>query len=610
MMIDFKKVKLIIWDLDETLWEGTLSDNVSIELQNDFVQFINDSLDRGIVHSICSKNEFDLAKQQLLALNLWELFVFPSIDWSAKGARIKSIISQMKLRAENVLYVDDNTSNLQESTYYCPGLQICTPQQLKASIHSLYEITKIDVSRPRLNQYRLIEKKNKAEKLFSSNEEFLMSCNIRINIHTDCINNIDRIHDLIMRSNQLNYTKFRQKKELLLADLSSPGVDAAYITVNDLYGDYGIVGFYMILNGTVKHYLFSCRTLGMLVEQYVYMKIGCPDIHIEGEVITQLSKTYIPKWINQDQRPSKNQISKANHTMGHKILFKGPCDISQIFSFIQENSDVTAEFTYVSDQGISVEGYNHTSQIVTSLTSDQDSKAKLLNDTSWIDEKMLDATSWRANDYIVFSMLTDGNLGIYEHKETGCRIALCERYYDLTDDKNWENYINKRIFTSLIDFSEEALVNFADKFTYVDNSEGDITLQNLDVLYKQKRTHGKMILLLGSEKPFEGATKQSYVNRHIFHKILNKKIKAWATDKPDVFLIEINQYIDSQKDYTDTINHFQKRIYYNIAQDLLNIISSEHSQLKIKGKSFLYLVSIKRFIKQFLKKIFFKKTEV
>lgn len=602
VMIDFKNIKLIIWDLDETLWEGTLSDNVSIKLQKDFVQFINDSLDRGIVHSICSKNEFDSTKQQLLSLNLWELFVFPSIAWSAKGERIKSIISQMKLRAENVLFVDDNNSNLQEANYYCPELQVCTPQQLKASINAIYEITKIDTSRPRLSQYRLIEKKHNAETTFSSNEEFLMACNIRVDFHTDCIENIDRIHDLILRSNQLNYTKFRQEKELLLADLSALDVDAAYITVSDSFGDYGIVGFYMIVSGTVKHYLFSCRTLGMLVEQYVYMKIGCPDFCVNGDVITKLNKTDIPKWINREQTSNDKTENKVS-TSGQKVLFKGPCDISQIFSFIKEDSNVTTEFTYVSNRGISVEGYNHTSQIATSLVSNSETKSKLLNDAIWFDEKMLNATSWQSNDVIVFSMLTDGNLGIYEHKETACQIALCEKHYDLTDERNWEDYVNKRIFTSQINFHREDLVRFADKFKYVDNSEGDVTLHNLDILHKHKRKDCKLILILGSEKPFEGATKPSYLNRHIFHKTLNEKIRAWAVDKADIFLIEINQYINSQNDYTDTINHFQKRIYYHMAQDLLQILSNDNSQFKIKGKSFLYLETVKKSIKETLIKI-------
>ena len=116
------KIKLIIWDLDETLWEGTLSNNDNIALRQEFVDLINNSLDRGIVHSICSKNDFDTTKQHMLSAGLWDLFVFPSINWNPKGERIKNLIADMNLRAENTLFVDDNTSNLHEATYYCPEI--------------------------------------------------------------------------------------------------------------------------------------------------------------------------------------------------------------------------------------------------------------------------------------------------------------------------------------------------------------------------------------------------------------------------------------------------------------------------------------------------------
>ncbi len=601
-MIDFSTVKLIIWDLDKTLWNGTLSDNETVQINHCFVRFINDSLDRGIVHSICSKNDFDIAKAQLSHFGLWELFVFPSIDWSAKGQRLLSIMSDMNLRAPNVLFVDDNTSNLNEAKYYCQGIQVCTPQDLLNDIDTIYHIGKIDRSRPRLTQYRLLEKKVHSQKVFSSNEEFLMSCDVRVEFHYDCVANIDRIHDLILRSNQLNYTKFRQEKTDLLTDLALPDTNAAYITVTDSYGDYGIVGFYMITKDTVKHFLFSCRTLGMLVEQYVYMQIGCPPINIVGDVVTTLNSTDIPQWINAKNSSNKKQQTKSCIN-NQNLLFKGPCDISQIFSFIEENSNICTEFTYVNDQGISVEGHNHTSQLVTSLNATAAEKAMMIKDTPWLDEKMLDASSWQRADAIVFSLLTDGNLGIYQHKETGWQIALCEKYYDLTDERNFEGYINKQFFTSLITFTKDSLVDFANKYSYVSNAQGDLTVHNLDILYSKKQENAKLILLLGSEIPFIGPTKDSYQSREIFHKTLNDKIKAWATDKKNVYLIEISKYITSQKDYTDTINHFQKRVYYHLAQDILGILDNGQTKMKVKSKVYLYWTSIRACASNIKKKL-------
>ena len=604
-MIDFKKIKLIIWDLDETLWEGTLSDNDALILKEPFVRFINDALDRGIVHAICSKNDFDSTKKHMESLGLWDLFVFPSINWEPKGARIQSIIHDMKLRGENVLFVDDNHANLKEAVYYCPTLRTCLPQELEASIPALYEIENVDPARPRLAQYRVLEEKNRSRESFSSNEDFLMSCHVRVDFHEDCAENIDRIHDLILRSNQLNYTKFRQDKAALLADLALPDTKAGYVTVTDAFGDYGIVGFYAIVHGEVTHFLFSCRTLGMLVEQYVYMKIGCPPVAVVGDVITELNHTDIPRWINCDNAQSEGKAKVG--TGGQKVLFKGPCDISQIFSFIEENDDITAEFTYMNDAGISVEGHNHTAQLVTALTATPAEKEQLIAETPWVDAEMLDASSWYRHDVIVFSLLTDGNLGIYQHKQTGRQIALCEKHYALTDSKNWEDYIHNRVFTSEIRFTHGDLADFSERYEFVSNDHGEQTLSNLDVLYEHKPKHTKWILLLGSEKPFEGPMIPAYENRHLFHQELNEKVRAWAADKADVHLVETSKYIESSKDYIDTINHFQKRVYYHMAQDLLAIVGEGRAIFKMKGKGFLYWVTAEKRIRHAIKKLLGRK---
>lgn len=590
-MILFDKIKLIIWDLDETIWQGTLSDNENIYLNNEFISFINDSLDRGIVHSVCSKNDFNVTKKKMIETGLWELFVFPSINWSPKGDRIKQIIEKMNLRAENVLFVDDNISNLHEAQYFCSTIQICTPEELKQSIDLILIKGTIDTKRPRLLQYRLLEEKERLKDNFSSNEEFLLSCNIQVTIHNDCMAHLDRIHDLIMRSNQLNYTKFRQNIEDLTVALSDKNTQAAYITVTDSFGDYGIVGFYMIVEGKVIHYLFSCRTLGMLIEQYVYIKIGCPKITVIGDVITELNSTYLPPWINNSNADANNDKLKGN-LGNHSVLFKGPCDISQIFSFIEKTPYIKCDFTYVNDTGMSVEGHNHTSQIVTALKADKTDKKKIIDGIVWFDEQMLNVPWWHGNSAIFLSTLSDGNLGIYKHKETGWHIALCEKYYDLTDKNNWNKYLANEIFTSEITFTEESLSTFAEKFEYIDNCDGNLTIKNLDIIYQFIDKETKLILVLGSEIPFLGKCNPSYHDRHIFHKTLNDKLKKWAVGKNNVFLIETSNYITSQSDYLDTINHYQKKVYYQMAHDLLPIINDTRVELKMKGKEYLYFSTI------------------
>ena len=585
-MIDVTKIKLIIWDLDETLWEGTLSDNDTLRLREDFVALIHATLDRGMVHAICSKNDMDAVREQLTAWGLGALFVFPSVDWPPKGQRVENLLREMGLRAENALFVDDNRVNLKEAVYYCPALQVCTPAELVAAATSIAAVGTVDTARPRLAQYRILEQKAQKKQESGSNEEFLMSCHIRVETHTDCAAHIDRIHDLIMRSNQLNYTKFRQDKAELLAQLALPTTTAAYVTVADDFGDYGIVGFYMLVDGVVQHFLFSCRTLGMLVEQYIYRQIGCPPLTVVGEVVTPLNDTDTPPWINRDTAVSSLQKQRA---LGQTILFKGPCDIKQIFSFIDESNNIHSEFAYVNPQGVFVEGHNHTAQLATTLTATAEDKARLLADAPWLADAMPD-TAWGDHDTVVFSLLTDGNVGAYRHKTTGHCVALCEGYYDLTDPANHPAYVNKTIFTSQMDFTAAQLADFAEHFTYLPNADGAVTMANLDVLYSAKKAGAQLILLLGSERPFEGKTKPSYAHREEFHRVLNAQVRTWAADKADV-----------QRDYTDTINHFPKRVYYAMAQDIIGMLNGDQSALKMRSKAYLWWVTIHKRVRTAVK---------
>jgi FkbH-like protein len=116
-------VKLVIWDLDETFWRGTLSEG-GIDPISENIALVRELVDRGIMCSICSKNDLSAARAKLEALGVWESFVFPHIDWTPKGQAIAKIIADMGLRAENVLFLDDNQLNLEEARFFNPLLMV------------------------------------------------------------------------------------------------------------------------------------------------------------------------------------------------------------------------------------------------------------------------------------------------------------------------------------------------------------------------------------------------------------------------------------------------------------------------------------------------------
>ena len=60
--IDITKIKLIIWDLDETFWEGTLSEGGVKKTDN--VKLVKRLSSEGIINTICSKNDYSAADSQ------------------------------------------------------------------------------------------------------------------------------------------------------------------------------------------------------------------------------------------------------------------------------------------------------------------------------------------------------------------------------------------------------------------------------------------------------------------------------------------------------------------------------------------------------------------
>lgn len=589
-MVTLKDIKLIIWDLDDTFWEGIISEG-DIVPKETVVQFLRDTSDMGIVHSICSKNDFNIVKDKLTSLGLWDYFVFPSIDWSSKGSRVENIISTMKLRPVNVLFIDDNVQNLEEVKHFCKAINVLLPNEMDILISEAARAEHNDLEHKRLRQYHQMEEKESLRSQYSSNEEFLMSCDIRVTIFSDCESELDRLHELIMRSNQLNFTKNRQSKEDLLNLIHEKDVQCGYVKVADRFGDYGIVGFYAIRNNKAIHYVFSCRTLGMHVEQYVYSQLGYPIIDVVGDVVVELNLKDMPTWINQSKKSEQviNTVDRAKC----KVLFKGPCDMSQMYAFFNADN-ATTEFSYTNDCGILIEGHNHTSQIVTALNVDDKRKKEILSDVSFFDKGMLDTSMKNEKfDYIVLSMLTDGNLAVYKRKASGDCLAICEKKYNLSDPSNFDKYIRKQIFVSGIDFTKDDLENFSSKYEYIDNKNGELTVQNLDSILKFIGDQTKLILLLGSEHEFTKTCPESFRNRHIEHKNMNNAIRAWAVDKPNVILMPYDKYITNSSDFIDTINHFTKRVYYELAVDLMEVFNSNRNVgIKVKGKSFMVFSTI------------------
>lgn len=268
------KIKLIIWDLDNTLWSGILAEGEAVTPYHHRLDIIRTLNQHGIISSICSKNAKETAQQKLLDLNMENEFVFPRFEFAPKAHIIQQLIADMQLRPENVLFIDDDIHNLEEARHLLPDLNIVDSTQptcdalladiLKANAH---------VSKNRIEEYRMLERKVvDRQQQPSSNEDFLRSCDIHVAVvhMRDNMQFGARIEELINRSNQLNYTKSRVEEGSIADLMATSGLHYGFsLFVWDKYGYHGLVGFADAANGQkVRHFVFSCRIMNMQIENW------------------------------------------------------------------------------------------------------------------------------------------------------------------------------------------------------------------------------------------------------------------------------------------------------------------------------------------------------
>ena len=573
---DITKTKLIIWDLDDTFWSGNLSEG-DVVLKPEAIALVRELTTKGIMNSICSKNNFEDVKNKFIDLGLkdvWDLFVFVSIDWTPKGERIQNIIKSMNLRNENVVFIDDNVSNINEAKFYSPNIMSATPEFINKIAEELYLVNDYDFEHTRLKQYKILEEKSHQIAQASSNEDFLCSSKIKICIKKDCLNNLERIKKLITRTNQLNFTKFRDEN---LEDTIKNN-DCAYIIAEDKFGNYGICGFYALNKKENKlvHFLFSCRIMNMGIEQFVYNYLKKPQIEIKGEVASTLDSKV--DWIEivENLEIKTVPVPKLNNK---NILFKGPCDLYSTLSYIDADCNIDTEFPYWNKQLVYILAHTHTAFIEQTHRLSKEKLAELSMrfpfpnadefKTKFFDEKY---------NLVFLSLLTVTHSGIYINKDDGTYAFFGFADCDITNESNWEKILAP-IPVEARPQNILMLKEFKKHYVFGGNPPVDLVIKNINYILDNLKA--KLVLILGSEIPTD-KIQAGYENMAERHKILNSTIKETFKDR--VEFIELTDFIKSDEDYTTCINHFSRRVYVDLAQRVVeianNVLGEECLRLK------------------------------
>jgi FkbH-like protein len=290
-------IKCVVWDLDNTLWNGTLMENSSPELQEGVLHIMQELDARGVLQSIASRNHEQSALARLRELGVDEYFLFPQIHWEPKTGSIKAIAEALNIGLDSICFIDDEPIELAEMRAVLPEVLCLEPHQLPTLLQlpELASIATTAESRSRRSLYLAdIQRKQIEEKFAGAHDEFLATLDMVFTIASAQPQDLSRAEELTNRTNQLNTTGYTFSQEQLEGFLASPDHLLLMAELTDKFGSYGKIGLALIERRpdvwTIKLLLMSCRVMnrnvGMVMLVHILERARQAGVRLLSEFVS------------------------------------------------------------------------------------------------------------------------------------------------------------------------------------------------------------------------------------------------------------------------------------------------------------------------------------
>lgn len=265
-------IKCVAWDLDGTLWQGTLSEGDDVKLKSEAIEAVKALDECGVVNSLCSKNDEDVAIAKLKEFGVEELFVFPQINWGPKSESLRRLAEGMNIGLDAIAFVDDREENRAEVRERLPQVMVFSETEIGQLVGNAKQQAP-GLGSKRRKMYREEMIRRKAVKDFAGDEAaFCEASGLEVELLPVEGERKTRCRELVQRTNQLNLTARRYDERGF--DWLVGSTECRAVKVCDKYGDYGIVGFVAWRGTNLVECCFSCRIARRGVERKVLDQIS------------------------------------------------------------------------------------------------------------------------------------------------------------------------------------------------------------------------------------------------------------------------------------------------------------------------------------------------
>ncbi|MCC7361287.1 MAG: HAD-IIIC family phosphatase [Anaerolineales bacterium] len=291
-----RSIKCLVWDLDDTLWQGILLEDRQVSLRPGIAALIRALDERGILQSIASRNDAAQARAQLEAFGLAEYFLYPQINWNAKSASVRAIAQALNLGLDSLAFIDDQPFERDEVAAACPEV-LCLDAAETASLLERPAFTPRLITEDTRRRRRMMLSsiaRDQAEADFAGPPAaFLATLGMVLTIERAAESDLQRAEELTLRTNQLNTTGYTYDYAQLNALRQSPDHQLLIAGLDDKYGTYGRIGLALVecrpAVWTLKLLLMSCRVMsrgvGSLLLAYILRGAQAAGVRLRAEFI-------------------------------------------------------------------------------------------------------------------------------------------------------------------------------------------------------------------------------------------------------------------------------------------------------------------------------------
>jgi FkbH-like protein len=335
--------KLIIIDLDDTVWGGIVGDvgweNLVLgghhhlgEAYVDFQQALKSMKNRGILLAIASKNEEQTAleavknhPEMVLAL---EDFAGWRINFQDKVQNILELMTELNLGPQSAVFIDDNPAERARVKESLPEILVPDwpedPLFYPAALLSLRcfempSLSREDMSRTAM--YLSESQRRDLKKTVQSPEEWLRHLAVRVQVEELRPANLQRATQLLNKTNQMNLSTRRMSEAELMAWAEHEHRKLWTLRVSDRFGDAGLTGIVSLeiedRKAQLVDFVLSCRVLGRKIEEAM---LSTAILHAHALEAEAVYARYIPTSKNKPCLDFFKSLAPRFHQQGEFFI--------------------------------------------------------------------------------------------------------------------------------------------------------------------------------------------------------------------------------------------------------------------------------------------------